>query len=119
MIRNIVLALPLLLAGLGASAGTLSEVSCSEYSVSLTFASDIQDSGGDVTRAGVSSSASGPFRAFGSTSVINVEDNRNVTITLSETDSIYLGRTTGGSSCVIEVNSGFVSGVTSTSTLAE
>ena len=119
MIKPTIFAVPFIIASMHASAGTLSAVTCSEYSISLTFASDIQDSGQDVTKAGIASSVSGPFTALSSSSIISVEGARNVTITLSDNDVIELGSITGGSSCTLQITSGFLSGVSSTSTASE
>ena len=119
MLRTALFTLPIVLASYTASAADLSAVYCSEYSVSMTFDADITDSGQDVTKAGVGTSTSGPFTAFSSSSSISVEGARTVTISLSEDDVINLGPVTSGSTCVLQVNSGFLSGVTSTSTRAE
>ena len=119
MLKSTLLSLPIIFCSVAASAAGLSSVTCSEYSVSMVFDADIQDSGQDVTKAGVGENASGPFTAFTSSSSVSVEGSRNVTISLSDEDVIELGRITGGSNCVLEVNSGFVSGVSSTSTASE
>ena len=119
MIRITSLATALIFSGTIAFAADLSSVNCSEYSVSMTFDADITDAGQDVTKAGLGTNASGPFTAFSSSSTISVEGARNVTISLSDNDVINLGEIAGGSSCVLRVNSGFLSAVSSTSTVAE
>ena len=85
----------------------------------MTFTGDVTDASTDVTKAGIGESTSGPFTAFSSSSTISVEGPRIVTISLSDSDVIDLGSMTSGSSCVVQVNAGFVSGVTATSTIAE
>ena len=119
MLRTFLFTLPFVFSSFTASAADLSAVYCSEYSVSMTFDADITDAGQDVTKAGLGTNASGPFTAFSSSSTISVEGARNVTISLSDDDVINLGEIAGGSSCVLEVNSGFLSGVSGTSTVAE
>ena len=119
MLRTLFFTVALIISGFTATAADLASVYCSEYSVSMTFDADIQDAGQDVTKAGIATTTSGPFTAFASSSTISVEGTRTVTITLSDTDVIDLGQMTAGSSCTLQVTSGFLSGVSSTSTVSE
>lgn len=119
MIKKTVFAFPFIFAAFASSASTLNSVTCSEYSVSMTFAADIQDASSDVTKASIGTSSAGPFTAFSASSSISVEGARNVTITLSDNDVIDLGQKTSSGNCVLKVDQGFIAGVTTSSSIAE
>ncbi|MCE2517466.1 MAG: hypothetical protein J4F41_06455 [Alphaproteobacteria bacterium] len=97
-----------------AMAASPSSVNCSALGVTITFDAAVTGSAADATKVGIGSSSSGPFMALSSSSTVEVESGTTLTILLTEDDVITHESVLTGS-CYVQVQSGFTSEVTASS----
>lgn len=97
-----------------ALAASPSSVNCSALGVTINFDASVTGSAADASKIGVAGSSSGPFTALSSSSTVEVESGTTVTILLTEDDIITHESVLTGS-CYVQVQSGFTSEVTTTS----
>lgn len=102
--------------GLGlapAMAAAPSSVSCSALAVTITFSTPISGTSADATKIALGAESTGPFRTLSRDSIVEVEDNRTITVLLTSDDVITHDSVTGGT-CHVQVQSGFAREVTAT-----